>query len=390
MKILHIGKYFPPHRGGMERYLKDLMIAQQRQGLRCQALVHRSDISLANDAVELNDTGGNILVRRAAVWLRLLFTPVSPLLPFLLQRAIREFRPDVLHVHLPNLSSTWVLLLPSARRIPLVIHWHSDIPASGKSKALGLFYRLYRPLERALLRHSRAIIVTSPPYLETSRPLQGFRDKCRVIPLGLPGDEITTHPLDDALPTRVLAVGRLTYYKGFEYLVRALAQCDDTVVHLVGSGSEEQALKALARQLDVADRIHFHGEVDDQALSEMYQTCHYLCLPSIERTEAFGMVLLEAMQQQRPALVTTVAGSGMTWVVDDGKTGVHCRQEDPQALADAMRTLGNDRAKLRRLGANAYAKFRRNFCIEQSERQLAQLYLGVCSTGEGTGKPGQP
>ena len=98
---------------------------------------------------------------------------------------LAEFRPDVLHLHLPNTSAFWALKSRRARAIPWVVHWHSDVIGPGLDAKLKLFYPLYRPFEQALLKRADAVIATSPPYLESSRALQPFRDKCRVIPLGL-------------------------------------------------------------------------------------------------------------------------------------------------------------------------------------------------------------
>lgn len=374
MRVLHIGKYFPPYRGGMETYLRDLMLAQAEQGIECSALVHRSEASLGNTSEVIEKSGSTLTVERAATWFRLLFTPVSPGFPWLLAAMIRRHQPDILHLHLPNLSATWALFLPSARNIPWVIHWHSDIPLSAQSLGLRVFYRLYKPFERALLARSGTIIVTSPPYLQTSAPLAPFKSKCRVVPLGLKPRGISAEPTGTEKPLKILAVGRLTYYKGFEYLLRALALCENATLDLVGAGDGELSLKAISHELGLDQRVVFHGELPDEKLGLMYRDCHCLCLPSIERTEAFGMVLLEAMEYGRASLITQVRGSGMTWVIDDGVTGLHAPVSDAQGLAEKIHQFTEQRDKLQAMGLAARCKFEREFRIEQSAEQITEIY----------------
>ena len=112
MKILHVGKYFPPYAGGMETYLRDLMAAQARQGLDTAALVHQSDIGFNSQHERYQAGEQQLSVTRAAVWARFLFTPISLTFPWLLNRLIQQKKPDILHLHMPNVSVFWALLLP--------------------------------------------------------------------------------------------------------------------------------------------------------------------------------------------------------------------------------------------------------------------------------------
>ena len=382
MRILHIGKYFPPYAGGMETYLRDLMAAQARQGLEPAALVHRSSISLHSQEEPYPAGEERLSVTRAAVWARFLFTPLSPTFPWLLRRRIQQHKPDILHIHMPNVSAFWALLLPGARKIPWVVHWHSDVLASRHNLGLRLFYLLYQPFERAILRHSKAVIATSPPYLTSSISLHSFRGKCHVIPLGLDPTRLpgTTRPQPDktaGTPLRVLAIGRLTYYKGLEYLIRAAAQVNQVELHLVGSGDLEAELHSLAQDLNLGTRITFHGHLPNEQLAAQISACDCLCLPSIERTEAFGVVLLEAMAGSRATIISDVPGSGMGWVVDNHITGLHVPPADPDALAAAMTSLQRDRDNIRKMGDKGRQKFDRLFHIDKSAEGVAGLYRRV-------------
>ncbi|MDB2376708.1 glycosyltransferase [Luminiphilus sp.] len=382
LRVLHIGKYFPPYPGGMETYLRDLMVAQTKQGLESTALVHQSALSLRSSTEQYPAGEQTLSVTRAAVWLRLLFAPISPSFPWLLNRLIKEKRPDLLHLHMPNLSVFWALLMPSARRIPWVVQWQSDVLASEHRLGLRLFYALYKPFESAVLRRSTKIIASSPPYLKSSATLAAFRDKCVVIPLGIRPNTRVQESCSmaesvDGQPLRILAIGRLTYYKGFQYLVSAMAKVPEARLDLVGSGEEQPRLEKLMSELDLTDRVQIHNGVSDEQLEHFIAKADCLCLPSVERTEAFGIVLLEAMSHAKPTVISRVAGSGMAWVVEDGVTGLQVPAADACALAISLTTLQHNRDKLQQLGHNGRLRFNRHFHIEKSAAGVTHLYQQV-------------
>src|SRR6185312_1550497 len=259
MRILHLGKYFPPSKGGIERFLADLLLAQRRAGDEAAALVHAD-----RNAPAVEDPPW---IMRCPVWLRLIFAPISPAYPFWLARAIRRHRPDVLHIHMPNVSPFWALLLPSARRIPWIVHWHSDVEPSKFKLSLRLAYPHYRIFERAILEHAEAIVVTSPQYLAASKALEPWAHKCHVIPLGvdparLPEVAASEEARRWGPGLKVLAVGRLTYYKGFETLVRAVGRDPALELVLVGAGEERLKLERAVGASAADDRIELAGEVD--------------------------------------------------------------------------------------------------------------------------------
>ncbi|MDQ5910793.1 MAG: hypothetical protein QG599_2890, partial [Pseudomonadota bacterium] len=232
MRVLHIGKFYPPFAGGIENFLADLLPALHRQGVTAAALVHDSPSPPTHLPPVGEGSAGLPRIYRAPCYGRLLYAPISPTFPIWLQRAIREFQPDLLHLHMPNTSAFWALLVPAARRLPWVIHWHADVVASAIDRRLALAYRLYRPFEQRLLAASQAIIATSPPYLNASAALAPWRERCSIIPLGLnpariPEPDSAAQQRAEALwgdnRFRILAIGRLTYYKGHDILIQAAA-----------------------------------------------------------------------------------------------------------------------------------------------------------------------
>jgi glycosyltransferase involved in cell wall biosynthesis len=374
MKVLHIGKFYPPFHGGMENFLQDLVQAQVAAGLDVRVLVHNH-----KSHKTLIGLDGRVEIVAAGTLGSVFFTPVSPAFRSVLKRQLAEFRPDIIHIHMPNPSAFWVMTLASAKQIPWLLHWHADVVSSDLDWRVKAAYRFYRPLEQALLKRSSKVIATSPPYLDSSSPLAKWRDKCEVIPLGM-GDrrlassnQLQAHDWD-AAGLRVLAIGRLTYYKGFEHLVRAAASLDSVQINLVGSGEKQRELQQLIAAHGLADKVKLLGKQPDGIISRLLQSCDCLCLPSIERTEAFGMVLLEAASFARPAVVSDVPGSGMGWVVREGETGFKVPPADVPALAAALQRMKDATDMRIEMGLKARQRFDEMFRIEQIERQVYDLY----------------
>jgi len=387
MRVLHVGKYYPPFAGGMEYFLADLLPALQARGVASAALVHDERPGWRG---RLPAPADSPPIFRAPSHGQLLYAPISPAFPLWLARAIRAFRPDLLHLHLPNTSAFWALAVPAARRLPQVVQWQSDVVASTIDRRLALAYRAYRPLERRLLAASEAVIAASPPYLDASAALQPWRDRCHVIPLGLdPGRLPDPGPAALARAAtlwgetdfRVLAIGRLTYYKGHDILIRAAAELPTGQVLIVGTGDRRDRLAALIGSLALGDRVSLLGFQPEANLHALLASCDALCLPSLERTEAFGLVLLEAMRFGKPVVVSDIPGSGAGWVVRQAGQGLLVPPGDPAALAAALRELRSDPLKRQALGQSGARALRERFGIDRVAAAVADLYGRLLAAG---------
>ncbi|NCT68294.1 MAG: glycosyltransferase [Rhodanobacteraceae bacterium] len=375
MRILHLGKYYAPVRGGIERYTQALAEACTAAGDAVGVLVHERPGRWRS----ARETLGDVEVRRAGCLAAPLYTPLSPAFPFELARALREFRPDLLHLHFPNPSCFAALASPAARRLPWIVHWHADVPPDGPDWRLRAAYRAYRPFEQAVLRRAQAIVATSQPYLDASLALRPWRDKATANPLGL-ADAGAAAPQADLWPSgpglRLLAVGRLSHYKGFDVLLEALAQLPDARLLLVGHGECERELRTQVAAHGLAAHVRLAGDLDDATLAAAYAGADLFVLPSLDRSEAFGLVLLEAMRAGLPVVASAIAGSGVGTVVADGDTGLLVPPGDAGALAAAIGRLGD--AELRaRLGAAGRARFLREFTLERSTQAVRDLYRCV-------------
>ena len=371
LRILHIGKFYPPHRGGMEVFLADLITAQQAQGTEAAALVHGTPLEQDPD-----------WLARVPVQFHVIYAPIAIGFRAAMARAIARFEPDVLHLHMPNNSVFWALTLPEARDIPWVVHWHSDVVVSNIRATVALAYRLYRPFEQAVLGRAERIIATSPPYLEASQPLQPWRSKCAVVPLGLNTDSLVANTAPTPLPwqdntLRLLTIGRLTYYKGVETLIEAVAGLPGVELLVVGEGELRPALESLIRVHTPAGHkpnARLLGSVTEAEKNALLQSCDVFCLASRERTEAFGMVLLEAMAHARPCIVSDLPGSGMPWVVADAGAGLQVATEDIPGWQNAIRQLQAQPALRTQCGRAGQQALHARFSISACARALSTQY----------------
>jgi rhamnosyl/mannosyltransferase len=358
--VTHVGKFYPPHMGGIETHLEAL----------CQQLRDRFDVSV----VAANHQAGASVEVRAGIPVRRLATPFAlgnaPVSPFL-AAAVRDARPDLVHIHLPHPAGV-LGLLASGYRGPVIVTYHSDVVRQW------LWNAAFRPFLDHVLRRADAIIVTSPKYLESSVVLRRHRSRCVVVPYGIPLDRFASADVDAVLAIRarygpriVLAVGRLVYYKGFEFLIRAAPSIKARVV-LIGDGPLRGELQRLAHDV-AATSVTFAGEIQNEMAAPFFRAADLLAFPSIARSEAFGIVQLEAMASGTPVVNTSLA-SGVPWVSLHGITGLTVPPRDPDALASAINMLLDDEALRRGLSRAAVARVQAEFTVERMGERVAALY----------------
>jgi rhamnosyl/mannosyltransferase len=324
------------------------------------------------------------------------YAPVAPAMPLLFLESLLRWRPDVLHVHMPNAAALWPALLHLPT--PLVVHWHADVQFPESRRPAAALLAVWRRLESLLLRRAAVVIATSQAYLDASPSLAPVRSKCVAIPLGLDETRLPSasdpehaqaHPAVEFLRAapglRVLAVGRLAHYKGLHRLLEAVAAVPGVFLCLAGQGEERAALEAGLSRLGLAGRVFLAGDVPDAALHLCYQACQVLCLPSVSRSEAFGLVLLEAMSRGRACVATAVPGTGMTQVVSHGETGLIVPPDSAEALADALRQLQARPELPERYGQAGRERFVSEYRIARVARRIRAVYDSLAPAAGGGG-----
>lgn len=381
MKILHIGKYYPPFSGGIENFMGELLPLLSTEENSICALVH--DHSLGKLAKK--ETINQVQIIRVPSYGRLLYAPVSPAFPNYLHHTLKQFKPDIIHIHMPNTSAFWLLFSSLAKKIPWIIHWHSDVIGASPNKLVALAYHLYQPFEFHLLKKSQQIIATSPHYQQSSSVLKPWISKTQVIPLGLQKQQINiskeskhyAEQLWGNSKHRFLAIGRLTYYKGHKYLIKAMQNLPESQLIIIGQGEEHDSLQALIKALKLNHRVILAGKLASQKLHALLESCDVFCLPSIERTEAFGLVLLEAMHYAKPTIVSDVPGSGMTWVCQNDKTGIHTLVGDQANIARALNYLSQNNKLCHSLGQNGKARLEQHFNLKKIADNILSQYQDI-------------
>ena len=173
----------------------------------------------------------------------------------------------------------------------------------------------------------------------------------------------------------ILFVGVLRYYKGVQYLLEAMQRVPARLI-VVGDGPLRPELVALAARLEVADRVAFVGAVADDALAAYYHAADVFCLPACERSEAFGLVQVEAMASGLP-VVSTELGTGTSYVNLDGVSGIVVPPKQPEALAGALNRLLRDDLLRGELASGALARADM-FVADRMVRDIKAVYDTVC------------
>ena len=368
MKVLHVyATYYPDRTSGVAECMRQLGLGLQGTGAgnRIFALSPRP-----NSAPASFKEGE---VYRAKSW----GAPASCDIGAL--DALRQYRllcawADIVHHHMP-----WpfgdLLHLVSGNRKPLVVTWHSDVV---RQQVLGA---ACAPLRNALLRRARAVIATSPAYAETSRILskKDVAPKVRVIP---PGVLDNSNDAPDAASVAVAAVakvrepfflflGALRYYKGLPFLIRAARESGVTVV-IAGEGD----VKSLQRLAAGASNVVFTGHVSDDEKRNLLRACRALVLPSHLRSEAYGMVLVEAAMCGKP-MISCEIGTGTSFVNRHNETGLVVEPGSSEALAAAMRRLAKDDTLCQTFGRAARTRYKKLFDARIAAEAHLRLYSEI-------------
>jgi len=363
MRILHVYKDFdPPVHGGIERHIA-LMCRYQSQWGQVEALVCSRRLT----ARKREHQGVSII--EAGEWGRFQSAPLSPSFPYWL----RKLAADIVVVHTPNPTAelSWLLARPRGR---LVVRYHSDVVRQAAAM------RVYGPVLNRFLGQADLIIPTSPQYLATSPFLKAHRERCRVLPLGIVPEAFSAPP-EEAITALheayggpfVLFTGRHRYYKGLPYLIEA-AQWINAPVVIAGDGPEHEKLLALARESDVT--VHFPGALSQESLVAHLHGSSVFVFPSIARSEAFGISIMEAHACGKPVVATRL-GTGVEFINEDGKTGLNVAPGDGRALADAVNRLLQDADLREKLGSYARERILKSFTAKKVARDEFDLYEKV-------------
>lgn len=367
-KILHISKYFYPYYGGIEDVVKTIVDELKpyfEQRVICFSQ-EKECISSVNDIEVLRiKTIGSIGSQ-----------PISFGYKQKLQKLIDLYRPDYIHIHLPNPLISIYLLCVNIYDARIITHWHADILGQRH------FYKLYKPLEKIVLKKSYKIIGTSEIYINDSLPLRNFLRKITILPNTVNDTKLEVQD-DDQIKIEnlkvqyqnkkiIFFVGRHVSYKGISYLIEAEKLIkEDCVVVIAGTGEKTEELKEKAGK---NERIKFVGRLSNSELKYYLHASTVFAFPSFNRSEAFGMALAEALYCGLPAVSFDIKGSGAIWVNKDNYSGFVVENKNVAKFALVLSKLLLSDSLRNELSGNAKMWVKQNFLKNQIVPVMREIY----------------
>ncbi len=368
MRILQLGKFYPIG-GGVEKVMYELMIGLSEKGVRCDMMAAVSEGT--GYVKRLNECAQLICCN---TWRKLANTMIAPAMITLLNRIAHRY--DIVHVHHPDPMACLALWM-SGYKGKVIVHWHSDIQ---KQKVL---LKFYEPLQRWLLKRADVIVGTSPVYLEESPHLQHVQHKTVSLPIGIePICPVSAEveKLKNKYDGKkiIFSLGRLVPYKGYRYLIEAARYLpDDYVILIGGKGPLFYELQSYVTMWGLTERVHLLGRVSDEDLPAYYGACDLFCLSSVQKTEAFGIVQIEAMSCGTPVVATTIEQSGVAWVNRHGVSGYNVQPENAKELADAFVRIMENKEAYKVLAEGAKKHFENMFTKEKMISNAIEIYKGL-------------
>lgn len=365
MKIVHVYKDYYPVLGGIENHVRMVAEEQTRRGHDVTVLVTSRGLH-----GETTEAGGIHLIKAGR-----LATVASAPISISLAGWLRRLPCDIAHLHFPYPIGE-MAFLAAGRSRRMVVTYHSDIV---RQKGL---LRLYTPILRRVLARADRIMPTNERYIQTSPYLAPLAAKCTVVPLGIDLDRFAVANPDQVAAIRqlygeplLIFVGRLRYYKGLEYLIRAMSSVPARLL-VIGSGPMEKPWRDLIIELGLSDKIALLGDVSDEDLPAYHHAGAVFVLPSSQRSEAFGVSMVEGMASGLPA-VSTELGTGTSFVNRHGDTGYVVPPADPAALAEAINRLLLDETLRKRMAMAARQRAWSEFSLGAMVDRILEVYGSV-------------
>jgi glycosyltransferase involved in cell wall biosynthesis len=377
VRVVHLAKYHSPHYGGMESHVETLSQKQAQLGAEvCIVCVNSFDRKMQlsqRTKTEITFDENHVQVIKVGRYFSFLKLDFCPSL-ILYVLYFSKLPNTIFHVHTPNPTMLIALVLAGKIRNMAITH-HSD---AIKQRLLKY---LFRPIEHLIYRQAAIVLTTSKAYQKGSKFLRLYSKNLGVLPLGSELSAFTNpHPsiLERAQKLKAehgdilwVAVGRLVYYKSFHIALAALRDVPGKLA-IVGTGKLMADLQKTAQELGVADRIIWWGRASTADLIAAYHAATALWFPSNIRSEAFGMVQVEAMASGCPAINCDIPGSGVPWVCRHEREGLTVPINDARAFGAAARRLLEEPGLHDRLSQGA-----RQRALKFSDELMAERSLAI-------------
>jgi len=313
----------------------------------------------------------------------------SPFSPELMYRPFFSGgHPDIVHAHMGNHPAPLIGYLYSGKKTPFVVTYHGDYSGGfgGPGRRLGVYLQNAFLCKKVLSR-ADAIIALSEAQSGNSEHLRDFRGKIRHIPNGVAVEDFCTSYSKTECRRRlglpetnriILFVGGLTPVKAPDVLMKAMKyvieEIPDAYLVFVGDGQMKGELVRLCRSSGVESHVRFAGFVTEEEKTHYYNAADIFVLPSVLKSESFGIVLLEASAASLPLVVSDLECFGA--IVEEGSNGVRARCGDPADLADRILSLLKNEELREATGKNARKKVD-EFAWERVAEMTENVYTEI-------------
>ncbi|MBI4599188.1 glycosyltransferase family 4 protein [Candidatus Uhrbacteria bacterium] len=371
MKVAHVVCTYPPYRGGMGAVAFEYVERLRARGHHAHAFVPRYVGTVPDDPAYVHRLPSPLHWGNAGV------------LPSLVSR-LAGF--DLVHLHYPFFGGAEPVIMRKALRSsqPLVMTYHMDT-AAGRGFKHAVFDVHRRVLFPWIVQRVDRVLVSSLDYAESSA-LSGFPTvfgKLTELPFGVdlehfhPGREEARRrelgiPPDAPVLLFVGGMDRAHAFKGVPVLIEALADLAHRSWHAVLVGDGDLRANFETQTAVQGSRLHFLGDVSEQDKPALYRMADFHVFPSTDRSEAFGMVVLEAAASGLPTIASALPG--VRTLVEEGETGLLVPPGDAAALAQAILRLASDGECCRRMGRAARQRAERHFAWDPLIDKLEAVY----------------
>ena len=380
MKILQLGKFYPIF-GGVEKVMWNLTLGFAERGVSCDMLcAYLKGVKVDPELEGLAEWVDKRLEIPMGPYGRMIAVPaiakraktmLAPAMIGYLRKHASEY--DIIHIHHPDPMAALALFL-SGYKGRVILHWHSDILAQK------LLLAFYWPLQKWLIRRAERIIGTTPVYLRSSKALKPHQDKVICVPIGIMPviyDIKEASAIRNSVPGQkiIFALGRLVPYKDFATLIDAARYLpDDYVVLIGGTGPLKEELTRQINDNGLQEKVLLLGFLENWEVPSYFGACDLFVLSSDRKTEAFGIVLIEAMSCGKPIVATQIPGSGVSWVNVNGLSGYDVQPHDSKGMAEAIQKICSDPDTYMQFSAGALERFETAFTSREMIDKILKIY----------------
>lgn len=360
-KITHVTRFAYPHIGGIEAVINQINNSLPNEEFEKEVLCcSNTEISSVENGVKYN---------RAKYFFEVFNNTIS--LSFLWK--LSRVKTDILHYHMPFIFAVICHFIARPKYKKLYITYHAEL--CGYDKVMKYFWWLYKHFYKI----ADKIHILSPNVIYSDKILTPFKDKCYILPFGIDTEKEEVNEVN-AIKEKykdkkiLLCSGRLVRFKGFQYAIQAMKQVNNAVLLIMGDGKYKPVLEEIITNNELRDKVILLGEISDKKLkNKIFEACDIFLLPSIQRTESFAIVQLEAMKHAKP-IINTNLGTGVNFVSVDKQTGITVEPENIEQLSRAINELLNNDNLRNQYGKKARQRTEDLFDISKIQSKYKNLY----------------